>query len=689
MGADRRVIGVLAHVDAGKTTISEQLLHVAGEIGRPGAVERGNTVTDWLEDEQERGITITSAAAGFTWRGVAVDLVDTPGHVDFSVEVERVLRVLDGAILVVSAPAGVQAQTEAIWRALRQERIPTLVVINKLDQPHLPLDDLLARVSERLDVPLAVVQWPEYEDTEDAFVWYGHWDLPELAWCPVDEDGRRAPREPDADPGEDVRARREALVERLAEFDDRVMIQYLESASPGPALLHDALREATAGHRALPVVFCMAAEGLGIEALLDAALAWLPAPEGSRSRLVYDAVGEGRDLAPGAQDGLLANVFKTESRGDLVVVHVRVFEDVLSPDEILTIAGRTGKLTDYRVARLLGREIIDVARLDPGAVGALILPSDAPLLPHTGDTLGSGAAPDWAFERPQLLLPVVWATFEASDAGEHGALEVALRAHVRDDPSLALAQDPATGQLLVGGRGELHLEVLHRRLARSLGGPERVRIGAPRVRRRARLAAPATGQGRAEAADGVAEVVATAWISPAEGEGTVAIEAPEGGASPVPETARAAIVAGIQYAFADGVAADLDQDLPAVRVRVVATEGAIVSPIVYREAAIRAIRQALADAPIEIFVPYVEIEATVPHDNVGRFHAELQRRGLPVMSPSDTFGAFQVFRAEAPLAPLLGFAATFRTLTNGRGHWAIRPAGLRAEPPVQTNSESA
>jgi len=683
----RRVIGILAHVDAGKTTITERLLHLGGAVQRPGAVERGNTVTDWLEDEQERGITISTAAATFSWRGVAIDIVDTPGHVDFSVEVDRCLRVLDGAILVLSAPDGVQAQTEALWRALRQAGVPTVVVVNKLDSPHAELDDLLDRAASRLDATLLPVQWPVFEDTEDAFVWYGHWDLPGGVWVEIDEEGDGEGEEADAvilSP--EIAIRREALVESLAEHDDGIMAAYLDGVVPSSEQLVAAIREATHTLRVLPVVFGVAYDGTGMEALVDAAIAYLPSPAQSRERLVYTVDGEASTSDTGAQAPFMGYVFKTETRADAVIVYVRVFAGELRSDEPLFVVGREEPLVGVKLVELLGRETIEVSVLRSGAVGALLMPRSAIDVPTTGDTL-CGSQSALAFERPPLWLPVVWAAIEAQEAADHTRLGELIHAHGRDDPSLAITTDPTTGQYLIGGRGELHLEVLHRRLERQIGVEGRVRLGALIVRRQRHLAEPQAGSGSALSAEGSEWVEIKVTIAPGR--------APSGGPIlrgfplKIGEVRLEAMRSAIGHVFTEVSDGSCDVEWPIVTIEAIRLpQIAELSPIVYREAVVRGLREAVDLAQWHTFEPIARYDATVPHENVGRFHAELQRRGVDVPGPVDSFGAYQVFLGEAPLAPLLGFARVLRILTNGRGHWAIRPAGLGRVPDLETNVDT-
>ncbi len=673
--SDRRVIGILAHVDAGKTTLTERLLHVAGEVRHAGAVDRGNTITDWLEEEQARGITISTAAAGLRWRDVRVDVVDTPGHVDFSIEVERVLRVLDGAVLVVSATDGVQAQTQAVWQALQNEGIPTIVFVNKLDAPHRGLDHMLSHIAERLERPLVPWTWPSVEDTEDAFIWYGSWDLASLAWQGVDggwPDGLD-PGPDGPEPGAAVRAMREHGVEVLAEIDDAIMAPWLEGDAIDAVDMQHALRRAVGHQRAVPVLFGVALEGLGIEALLDAIVGLLPGPADSRVRPLLAPEATPDAIAAPEQPLTRVYVFKTETRADAIIAYVRVFEGDLHAGAVLWRAWEAAAFGKARLVTLLGRETIEVATLEAGAVGGLVFAIDAPIVPVSGDTLGTGPFAG-VFERHGALAPVVWCLFEPAHAADHEALARILSTHVRDDPSLALETDPSTGQFHVGGRGELHLEVLHQRVSRALGADLPVRIGTPIVRPRLHLGGSIAATGVAEDATTQTTVRISLVITPEDGRDHVFELGPDCGVpSPIVIAAMKSTIDHVLDGLGDGAA-----DHAPIRVQILRIDGGValpISPVVYREATARALATACAQGVWQRRVPKVRYECTVPNDAVGRLHAEFLRRGVAIPAPVDSFATFQVLRGEAPLPPLLGFASAFRSITNGRGHWALQPAG--------------
>lgn len=476
-----RNLGILAHIDAGKTTVSERFLFYTGVERRLGEVHDGTTVMDWMPEERERGITITSAVTTCPWRGHAIQLIDTPGHVDFTAEVARSLRVLDGGIIVLDGVAGPQAQTETVMRQARRRQLPLLLFVNKMDRPGADFLRTLERARERLHPGALPLQLPfgEGRDLEGVI------DLVRMAlltWDAADQGKtlREAPI-----PGSHVEAATQArqdLCSRIAECEEAWADHFLEHDDLPEDTLLQGLRQVTLSGEVVPVLCGSALKNLGLQPLLDAVIDFLPSPlERPAPEATLPATGASVEVHPAAKDPVAAFCFKVahEAHGELVFL--RVFAGTLHPgDGLINVrTGRREKLQTLYAMHADHRE-----KLEQVGPGGLLAVTGLPRV-RTGDTLCDPAR--------ELLLapihfpePVLKQALEAKDAGEHAKLEHALEILVREDPTLRVAEDEDTGGFLLAGMGELHLEIAVHRLEREfkLG----VRAGVPRVSFRETLA---------------------------------------------------------------------------------------------------------------------------------------------------------------------------------------------------------
>ncbi|MEZ4267767.1 MAG: GTP-binding protein [Myxococcota bacterium] len=494
-----RNIGIVAHIDAGKTTLTEQLLVLTGFLRSPGSVEDGTTVADWRRSERERGITIGSAAVTTRWRDHEITIVDTPGHVDFTLEVERTLTVIEGVVLVLSAPDGVQAQTQTVWHQAARHRLPAIAFVNKLDRPGVDDAALQDQIREHLGlepVPLQILLPAEPDRLRLLDLVTGQ----VLEWR--DLGLRSGPREPligtiaNEDEEFELLLGRERLADAVSPWDDALTAMILEDRVPTEADWRRAITAAVHARGCLPLIYGVARAGVGPAQLLDAVVDFLPSPRRGPVRTVFDCAAPENTASwppPDAQPAT-AFVFKTEWRGrGRRIAWIRVFAGSVTTSSSLSRPRDAADLALSELVRLSGGTDEPVDRLDAGTIGAILGHAGGPL-PLMGDTLVEGV-PRWAFEPVAVPAPVIAVALEAPDPESDLEMRRVLEELVTDDPSLAVVTDSATGQTLLLGMGELHLELVTEELLRDRD--LRCRIGAPRAHLRRPIAGVGEGSGSA------------------------------------------------------------------------------------------------------------------------------------------------------------------------------------------------
>ncbi|HVK84367.1 MAG TPA: elongation factor G [Kofleriaceae bacterium] len=651
-----RNIGIIAHVDAGKTTLTERVLFHTGRIHKVGEVHAGTAHTDHHPLEQQKGITIMAAAVTADWNGHRIHLIDTPGHVDFTIEVERSLRVLDGAVVVLDGVAGVEPQTETVWRQADRHRVPRLVFVNKLDRVGADFVRAMGEVSSRLGAKPIAVTWPVYEGEKLV----GVVDLVtmELVRWPR-EDG---PSQPERSPvrGElfdKLGSVHDALLEVCADEDPSVLAAVVEGRAVEPAVLWRALRAATIAGRVVPVLAGSAYRYRGVEPLLDAVVALLPSPRD-------------RDASASSDGELAALGFKVTFDEHGQLTFVRVYRGALEKG-MTVLASRAGRKQRVgRLVQLMADERQEVTRLEAGEIGAII---GVPL--QGGETLCSPDAPV-VLESIVAPEPVVRVAVEAKTSADREKLGVALGRMVAADPSLRLESDADTGQTLLAGMGQLHLEIAVERLALEHGLA--VVTGRPLVayrstvrsvvRRELRHVKQSGGPGQ------FAHVVLE--VGPAaRGAGLVFEDRIKGGAL------TREYVRGVERGVREAMALGLLGGHPVVDVQVVLVDGSThvndSSELAFQIAASLAFRAAAADASPALLEPVMLLEVTCPEDEVGAVIGDVGRRRGQVLG-LDARGDDRVVRAEVPLAETFGYAGALGTLTHGRGRFTLEPA--RYEP---------
>ncbi len=692
-----RNIGIMAHIDAGKTTTTERILFYSGAISRLGEVDDGAAFTDWMEQEQERGISITAASTVFAWRDPAgrehqINLIDTPGHVDFTIEVERCLRVLDGAIAVFSAIEGVQAQSEAVWRQADRYRVPRLAFINKCDRIGADPAAVVEELRHRLAVRPLVLHAPIGLGADFA----GVIDLVAMTARTWDDDSLGVRFDDAAIPDDlvaDATAARESLLDALAELDDGFLTAYVEAADAGVPVAIDAIRaairRATLAGLAVPVVLGAAFRNKGVHNLLDAVVDYLPSPLDVAPVIgVVPATGATTTRAPDVSAPLAALAFKVMADGDRGhVTYVRVYAGLLTTGQTVYNATKDRLERIERLVRMHANRREDVAALPAGAIGAIIA-GLGERTATTGDTLCDPTAPV-CLDPVHVPEPVIGITVEPATSADEDRLRHALERLAAEDPSFRVGVDLDSGATTIAGMGELHLEILVDRLRREFAVD--ARVGRLQVAYRETVTTRARGEAHRSASDGVSGRRADVGhvvliVEPAtRGHGfrfenqAVAADVP---AEFVPAVAEAAAEAASIGVVAGFPMTDLTVSLVGGSFHVVDS-----SQRGYKLATTRAFRDAAVAASPTILEPVMELEVRAPDEHTGDVLGELLSRRAKIAGMEARPGV-QVIAAAVPLAEMFGYASVLRSTSRGRGTYSMRFAHY-AEVPHATRARLA
>ncbi|MCH0541465.1 elongation factor G [Streptomyces sp. MUM 203J] len=671
-----RNLGVLAHVDAGKTTVTERILYLTGATHKRGEVHDGTTVTDFDAQERDRGITIFAAAVSCVWDGHRLNLIDTPGHVDFSDEVTRSLRVLDGAVAVFDAVAGVEPQSEAVWRQADRHGVPRLAFVNKLDRAGADLDSAVASIRERLGTVPLVVQLPI--GREDGFT--GVVDLLRmraLVWAAGSETYEEGPVP------EELRAeanRRRALLElAVAETHPGALEAFCAEGTVGDGTLRAALRDLTRTGEGVVVLCGSAYRNRGIEPLLEAVVAYLPSPlDVPAVRGTSDGGEEERAADPAAP--LAALAFKVGATATGRMTYLRVYSGTLRKGDTVLDAG-TGRTERVgRILRVQADRHTDVERAPAGDIVAVVGLKGA----RAGTTLCDPAAP-LVLEPPGAAEPLVSVAVEARRSLDAERLATALGRLVEEDPSLVVRSDPETGQTVLSGLGELHLEVAVEKLRRGHG--LEVAVGRPRVAYRETVVRGVAGlvhrhvkqDGGAGQFAHVVLDVEPLELAPGTAGAFEFRSSVVGGR--IPKEFVRAVEAGCRDALAEGGPL---HGHPVTGLRVTLTDGAThvkdSSEFAFRAAGRFGLREALRGAVMALLEPVAELTVSVPDDAVGGVLGDLAARRGRVSGSVAGRGGTSVLTATVPLAELFGYATALRGRTRGRGVFTSRPAGYAVAP---------
>jgi elongation factor G len=661
--ARTRNIGIMAHIDAGKTTTTERILFYTGRTYKVGEVHEGTAVMDWMVQEQERGITITSAATTCQWKGHWINIIDTPGHVDFTVEVERSLRVLDGAVAVFDAVAGVEPQTETVWRQADRYQVPRICFVNKMDRVGADFYRTMEMITDRLQSHPLPLQLPI--GSEDKF--RGVVDLVEMTaqvWPDVpNSKGEEWNVEPiPEDMADLVEHWRHELFEALADYDEEVMDAYIGGAAPTPEHMRKAIRAATLSGKATPLLCGTAFKNKGVQQLLDAVVNFLPSP------LDIPAVAgtlPGKDdpasREPSDDEPFSALAFKIAADPYVgKLTYFRVYSGTLKAGSHVSNSTKDRKERIGRILQMHANHREDKAAAFAGDIVAAVG------LKHTttGDTLCDPDAPI-VLESMTFPVPVISVAIEPKTKADQEKLGKSLASLAEEDPTFQVRSDEETGQTVISGMGELHLDVLVDRLQREF--KVGANVGKPQVAYRETISKPAEDVEirfvKQSGGKGQFAVVEISIEPTGPGGGFEFVSKLKGGV--IPQEYIPAIDEGVQEAMESGVLAGY----PVVDVRVLLVDGKYhdvdSSEMAFRIAGSMAFKEAARKAGPVLLEPIMEVEVVTPEANMGDVIGDLTaRRGkIDRMEPR---GTMQVIRARVPLAEMFGYVTDLRSKTQGR-----------------------
>jgi elongation factor G len=680
-----RNIGIIAHIDAGKTTTTERLLFYTGRIHDIGDVDEGDTEMDWMPQERERGITITAAATTCFWRDHQINIIDTPGHVDFTAEVERSLRVLDGAITVFSAVDGVEPQSEQVWRQADKYATPRIAYINKMDRIGADFHAAVESMIQKLAVTPLPLQIPYGEGDQFA----GIIDLIKqklIVWDPESKGARYEYREIPHEYQEPAQHAREKLLETLSEIDEEILTKFLEGAPISEEEIKRAVRKACIAHEGFVPVLCGSSlNNIGIQPLLDAVVDYLPSPV---DRGVIEGLSVNGTSADGAKiqrrptpdDPLAALAFKVQTdeyTGRLV--YVRVYSGKLTKGSYVlnSTTGKTERIS--RIFHMHANKRTEVDEVLAGNIAAVVGPKEL----ITGDTICDPNAPI-VLEKIDFPEPVVMAAVEPKTDAEEEKLSEALYKLAQEDPTFRYTVDPDTNQMIIAGMGELHLEILFDRLKREFR--VEANMGRPQVAYRETLGevveveekfVKQTG-GRGQYAH-----VCIRFEPLPRGSGFEFVDAVKGGV--IPREFIPAVQKGLEESLASGPLGGF----PIVDIRAVLFYGSShpvdSSEIAFKTAAARALTQAFEKAKTLLLEPIMMCEIVTPEEYVGEIITDIQARRAQITAMEVRHNT-QIIHALIPLAETFGYATQLRSISQGRAtynlrfsHYDVVPNALKEE----------
>ncbi|NEV60580.1 elongation factor G [Thiorhodococcus minor] len=665
-----RNIGVAAHVDAGKTTLTERILFYTGASYKIGEVHDGAAHMDYMAEEQQHGITITAAVTKAPWREHLIQVVDTPGHVDFSIEVERAMRVLDGCVLVLDGVRGVEPQTETVWRQREHFKLPALFFVNKMDRPGADFRRSLDAIRARLKAEPAPITLPFPDDHSVIHLI----DRSRIRF--LGEQGEDVVVEPcPPDLWEHCADLRESLALAAAEADESLADLVLAGEEPDAESLRAALRKGTLAGSLFPCFGGSALRNLGVQPLLDAIVDFLPAPMDRPPSLAKRPDGRSEEIVMGGGGPLAALAFKVQLWDGRRHVFARLYRGTLKPGDSVEFLGSDGQTKQEHVARIFDVDAGKKSKLDQALAGQIVLLAG---LRHatTGDTLCAPGNP-LSLERIITHSPVLGLAIEPGAGTDEEKLVEVLDKVQQEDPTLVVEEDPETGQRLLRGMGELHLQIVIERLAREFGVA--VRTGKPAVAVRETICATASAEALfappptpdPRQPDLMARaVVKVAPTKRGQGEQIEVRPSvlPEGSA--LSEAQASAIEQAIQATLASGPRSGAEVLDLSVEVVEIELFGQGSTPEAIGAAVSKALRKALEGARPATMQPIMRIEVIVPEPNLGTVLGDLQSRKALIQSTS-TQGEMATIAAEAGLEPLLGYTTSLRSLTQGRGQFSM------------------
>jgi elongation factor G len=674
-----RNIGIIAHIDAGKTTLTERILYYTGVTYKIGEVDEGTTVTDWMEEERKRGITITSAAITCSWNEHRINIIDTPGHVDFTAEVERSLRVLDGGVVIFDAVQGVEAQSETVWRQADRYHVPRICFVNKMERVGADFYNTLKMITERLHAKPLAIQMPIGAEAD----FRGIIDIIEnRAWL-MDGERDTKPTEIPIPESEKPKATelRHKLIEQMAELDDKILVAFLDGKEISLEEIRAALRRITLANKAVPILCGSALSNRGVRLLLNAVVDYLPSPadmppvRAINTKDGTPTVHEAKDTAPFT--ALAFKVVTDPFVGRLV--YFRVYSgQVKASDQIFnSTRGKMERIGRIFLMHANRRDEIEVA--DTGAIVSTLGLKNT----FTGDTLCSQTQPV-LLESIRFPEPVISVAIEPRTRVDQDKMGEALRKLTEEDPTFKVNFNEETGQIVIAGMGELHLEVVVHRLLSEFGVT--AKVGRPRVAYKETITTAARAEGRFVRQSGGHGQYGHVWldIEPVErGSGFEFIDKVKGGV--IPRQFIPSIEAGVREALEDGVVAGY----PLVDIKVTAVDGSFhevdSSELAFKMAGSIALKHGVAKANPVLLEPIMRMEVVTPKEFLGDIIGDVTSRRGHIES-IETHGDICIIQALIPLAETFGYATTLRSQTQGRASHTLEfhsyqeiPASLTKE----------
>lgn len=657
-----RNIGIAAHIDAGKTTTTERILYYTGKTHKIGEVHEGTTVMDWMEQEQERGITITSAATTCFWHDFRINIIDTPGHVDFTIEVERSMRVLDGAVCLFGAVEGVEPQSETVWRQAERYHVPRIAYINKMDRVGAAFESCVEQMRDRLGANAVPLQLPFGK--EDTFK--GVIDL--VKWkAAVFHDETLGAEYDEVDiPAEYQEAAKKALeflIEKVAEHDDQLMHKFVEGEKPTLAELKAGIRRATVGIKILPVICGSSYKNKGVQQLLDAVVDYLPAPLDIPAIKGKDPkTGKELERHPNEQEPFSGLVFKIASdrfAGGGNLAYVRIYSGVLQSGSYVLNASKNSKERIGRMLLMHANKREEIEEAGAGNIVAVVGLKDL----KTGDTLCDESHPI-GLESLFIPEPVISLAVEPKTKADRDKLSQTLQRMGQEDPTFRIKSNEETGQTIISGMGELHLEIIVDRMFREYG--VQTNVGKPQVAFKETIRVKAKAEGKYIKQTGGRGQYGHCYleIEPLErGKGVEFVNKVVGGA--IPREYIPAVEAGVREACQNGVLAGY----PLVDLRVTLFDGSYhdvdSSEIAFKIAASMGLKDAAKRAKLVLLEPIMVVEVIVPEENMGAIIGDLNSR-RSVIQEMGNRGNVKFVKALAPLMEMFGFASAIRSLSQGR-----------------------
>lgn len=669
-----RNIGIIAHIDAGKTSTTEAMLYYSGRSHKIGSIDDGSTVMDYLDEERQRGITIVAAAASFPWKTSLIHLIDTPGHIDFTAEVERSLRVIDGAVVIFSAVEGVEAQSEKVWRQADRYHVPKIAFINKLDRIGASFPRVYEEINEKFGNCAIALQEPIGIEGDFKRVI----DLITMELCIFSGDNNEnVVREAIPDEFQELaEEKRSAMIEKLADFCDDIAMMYLEGEVLEAAFLIEKIREMTIGNKIVPVMCGSAKNRLGVQPLMNAVIDYLPSPlDVPEMKAVHTHTEKQVDIGPDEKAAFTGLIFKVVAGTSADLLYMRTYSGKLKAGDTYVNARTGSKVRVKQILRLYAKNTQSVDEVGPGDIVGLIGPRDC----GTGDSI-CDKKQVVSFEQITFPEPVISVAVEPRYTKEKDKLDEALKLLCREDPTLEVQKDKETGQRLLSGMGELHLEINLKRLLSEFKAE--AKVGEPRVAFRETLQSAKVVSFTFEKLLGDTELFAAAKVAfkpiSSGGDSFVIKTSCKKGAQ-IPgkfiHSAEETLISGLKTGGLRGypliyVEADImELTIDPAKTNEGAVAGAILS----------AINQAITEIGTKILEPVMHLEIMSPDDTVGEIVNYLHPRRA-VIHEMEAVGTVKKIRCEVPLAEMFGFGKSLPKLSGGRAAFSMEPCGYQELP---------